>query len=224
MEQMVNFPTRDNHTLDLIVTTLPGQIREVYSPDQLSDHEIVSCHLIIRTKHVKTIKRKCYLYNKGNYDKMRDDTKIFSKEKYFNGQQNTRNIEDNWKMIKTFMQQAVEKHVPSKICKGKKSLPWITQSIRSMIRKRNKLHKRAKETGSDRLKKKWKQLRSDIKSEITSSHNKYVENMIGNIKENSKPFWKYISSKKKDTQSIPPLNTKQGTTAESDVDKAEALK
>ena len=47
--------------------------------------------------------------------------------------------------------------------------------------------------------------------------------MIGNIKENSKPFWKYISSKKKDTQSIPPLNTKQGTTAESDVDKTEAL-
>jgi hypothetical protein len=144
-----------------------------------------------------------------------------------------------------------------------------------MIRKRNKLHKRAKETGSD--KKKWKQLRSDIKSEITSSHNKYVENMIGNIKEISKPFWKYISSKRifnlplpvsfallwsllrfriillidcvihgsdffsftnmignikeiskpfwkyisskrKDTQSIPPLDTKQGTTTESDVD------
>jgi hypothetical protein len=126
-------------------------------------------------------------------------------------------------MIKTFMQQAVEKHAPSKICKGKQSLPWITQSIRRMIRKRNKLHKRAKETGSGRLKKKWKQLRSDIKSEITSSHNKYVENMIGNIKEISKPFWKYISSTRKDTQSIPPLDTKHGTTAESDVDKAEAL-
>jgi hypothetical protein len=131
----------------------------------------------------------------------------FSREKYFNGQQNTRNITDNWKMIKTCLQPAVEKHAPSKIWKGNKSLPWITQSIRRMIRKRNKLHKRAKETGSD--KKKWKQLRSDIKSEITSSHNKYVENMIGNIKENSKRFWKYISSKKKDTQSIPPLNTKQ---------------
>jgi hypothetical protein len=51
-----------------------------------------------------------------------------------------------------------------------------------MIRKRNKLHKNAKETGSGRLKKKWKQLGSDIKSEITSSHNKYVANMIGNIK------------------------------------------
>jgi hypothetical protein len=42
--------------------------------------------------------------------------------------------------------------------------------------------------------------------DITSSHNKYVENMIGNIKENSKPFWKYISLKRKDTQTIPPLD------------------
>ena len=133
----------------------------------------------------------------------------FSREKYFNGQQNTRNITDNWKMIKTFLQPAVEKHAPSKIWKGNKSLPWITQSIRRMIRKRNKLHKRAKETGSNRLKKKWKQLGSDIKSEITSSHNKYVENMIGNIKENSKPFWKHISLKRKDNQTIPPLDTKQ---------------
>jgi hypothetical protein len=37
------------------------------------------------------------------------------------------------------------------------------------------------------------------------------------------PFCKYISSNRKDTQSIPPLDTKQGTTTESDVDKAEAL-
>jgi hypothetical protein len=80
---------------------------------------------------------------------------------------------ENQPFVKTFLQPAVEKHAPSKICKGNKSLQWITQSIRRMIRKRNKLHKRAKETGSDRLKKKWKQLGSDIKSEITSSHNKY---------------------------------------------------
>ena len=72
--------------------------------------------------------------------------------------------------------------------KENKLIPWIIQSIRRMILKRNKLHKRAKQTGSDRLKKKLKQLGSDIKSEITSSHNKYVENMIGNIKENSKSF------------------------------------
>jgi hypothetical protein len=51
-----------------------------------------------------------------------------------------------------------------------------------MIRKRNKLHKGAKQTGSDRLKKKWKQLGSDIKSEITSSHNtRVLLSLVGNL-------------------------------------------
>ena len=42
LEQMVHFPTREKNTLDLILTTLPGQFKDVYSPDKLSDHDIVS--------------------------------------------------------------------------------------------------------------------------------------------------------------------------------------
>ena len=32
LEQMVHFPTREKNTLDLILTTLPGQFRDVHSP------------------------------------------------------------------------------------------------------------------------------------------------------------------------------------------------
>ena len=39
LEQMVYFPTREKNTLDLILTTLPGQIQDVQSPDKLSDHD-----------------------------------------------------------------------------------------------------------------------------------------------------------------------------------------
>ena len=42
LEQMVHFPTREKNTLDLILTTLPGQFKDVHSPDKLSDHDIVS--------------------------------------------------------------------------------------------------------------------------------------------------------------------------------------
>ena len=42
LEQMVHFPTREKNTLDLILTTLPGQFQDVHSPDKLSDHDIVS--------------------------------------------------------------------------------------------------------------------------------------------------------------------------------------
>ena len=42
LEQMVHFLSRENNTLDLILTTLPGQFQNVHSPDKLNDHDIVS--------------------------------------------------------------------------------------------------------------------------------------------------------------------------------------
>ena len=54
LEQMVHFPTRKKNTLDLILTTLPGQFQDVHSPDKLSDHDIVSGTLKISPKQCKT--------------------------------------------------------------------------------------------------------------------------------------------------------------------------
>ena len=42
LEQLVNFPTRERNTLDLILTSLPGRFVDIHSPDKLSDNDIVS--------------------------------------------------------------------------------------------------------------------------------------------------------------------------------------
>ena len=52
LEQVVHFPTRGQNTLDLIITSLPGQLVDIHSPDRLSDHDIVSGTL----KTVKLLK------------------------------------------------------------------------------------------------------------------------------------------------------------------------
>ena len=41
LEKMVQFLTREQNTLDLIFTSLPGQYQEVYSPQKLSDHDVI---------------------------------------------------------------------------------------------------------------------------------------------------------------------------------------
>ena len=41
-EQLVNFPTWEENTPELILTLSPGQFQEVYSPDKLSNHDIVA--------------------------------------------------------------------------------------------------------------------------------------------------------------------------------------
>jgi hypothetical protein len=99
MEQLIDFPKRGDNILDLVLSTMPGQIHDIHSPDQLSDHEVVACSLSVYIKPTKTLRRKYFLYNKGNYDQMREETKRFCKEKYFNSNQNSRNVEEADKVL-----------------------------------------------------------------------------------------------------------------------------
>ena len=68
LEQMVHFPSREKNTLDLNLTTLPGQFQDVHSPDKLSDHDIVSGTLRIFIPPIKKPRRKVFLYQKGDYE------------------------------------------------------------------------------------------------------------------------------------------------------------
>ena len=80
LEQMVHFPTREKNTLDLILTTLPGQFQDVQSPDKFSDHDIVSGTLKIFIPPIKKPRRKVYLHQKGDYESMRKDTLEFARK------------------------------------------------------------------------------------------------------------------------------------------------
>ena len=150
LEQILHFPTREKNTLDLILTTLPGQFQDVHSPDKLSDHDIVSRTLKNFIPQIKKPRRKVYLYQKGDYESMRKDTLEFAIEKYFNGHSDTRSVQENFDLLTSFIQDSADKHIPSV-----SSIPWITPEIRRKIRRKNKTHAKAKRTGSSKLSSRW---------------------------------------------------------------------
>ena len=67
LEQLAHFPTREKNTLDLILTSLPGQFQEIHSPDKLSDHGVVSGTLKVYIPPKKKPRRNVYLYDKGDF-------------------------------------------------------------------------------------------------------------------------------------------------------------
>ena len=222
LEQMVHFPTREKNTLDLILTTLPGQFQDVHSPDKLSDHDIVSGTLKMFIPPIKKPRSKVYLYQKGDYESMRKDTLQFAKEKYFNGHSDTRSVQENFDLLTSFIQDSADKHIPSKTSRSVSSIPWITPEIRRKIRRKNKTHAKAKKTDSSKLRSKFETLRREIKADVRKQHDLYVNNLVGDVKANPRDFYRYINSQKKDTQGIPPLKRKNGKgVAQSDLEKAE---
>ena len=124
LEQVVHFPTRRQNTLDLIITSLPGQVVDIHSPDRISDHDIVSGNLKIVIPPINKPKRK--VYQKGDYESMKADALKFAKEKYFNGYSSTRSVQENFNLITSFIQDSVDKHIPSKTSRSVSPVPWLT--------------------------------------------------------------------------------------------------
>ena len=90
-----------------------------------------------------------YSYQKGDFEIMRKDVIRLANEKYFNGHLDARPVEqENCNLITSFIHDSADKHIPSKISNSVSSIPWITPEIRRKIRRRNKIHAKAKKTGS----------------------------------------------------------------------------
>ena len=210
LEQLVHFPTREKNTLDLILTSLPGQFQEIHSPDKLSDHDVVSGTLKVYVPPKKKPRRKVYLYHKGDFESMRKDASDFAKDRYFSGYSDNRSVQENFDLITSFIQESADKHIPSKTSRSVSSAPWITPEIRKKIRRRNKTHAKAKKTGSSKLRTKFETLRREIKADVKKQHDLYVNNLVGDIKANPRDFYRYINGQKKDTQGIPPLKRRNG--------------
>ena len=86
----------------------------------------------------------------------------FAKEKYFNGHSDTRSVQENFDLLTSFIQESVDKHIPSKTSRSVSSNPWITHEIRRKIRRKNKTRAKAKKTGSSKFKSKFETLRREI--------------------------------------------------------------
>ena len=175
----------------------------------LSDHDIVSGTLKIFIPPIKKPRSKVYLYQKGDYESMRKDTLKFAKEKYFNGHSDTRSVEENFDLLTSFIQDSADKHIPSKTSRSVSSIPWITPEIRRKIRRKNKTHAKAKKTGSSKLRSKFETLRRDIKADVRKQHDLYVNNVVGDVKANSRDFYRYNNSQKKDTQGYSPTEKEE---------------
>ena len=153
-----------------------------------------------------------YLYQKGDYESMRKDALECAKEKYFNGHSNTRSVQENFDLLTSFIQDSADKRIPSKTSRSVSSIPWITPEIRRKIRRKNKIHAKAKKTGSSKLRSKFETLRREIKADVRKQHDLYVNNLVGDVKANPRDFYRYINSQKR----------KNGKgVAQSDLEKAE---
>ena len=107
-----------------------------------------------------------YSYQKGDFEIMRKNALRFAKKIYFNSHSDTRSVQENLNSITSFIHDSADKAILLKISRSVSSIPCITPEIRRKIHRRNKIHPKAKKTGSGKLRTKFESFRREIKADI----------------------------------------------------------
>ena len=157
LEQIVDFPTRKENTLDLILTSHPSFKLRCKSLPSIgnSDHDIVLLDIACKPLKPKPVKRKIYLWKKADIYKIKEDLETFKTS--FKNTCN-RTVESMWQSFKSEIQKTIEKRVPTKMTQGRHTHPWMNTAIRRKINQKQKAHKKARKTKKKRDQDRFKRL------------------------------------------------------------------
>ena len=144
LTQVVNIPTRNDTTLDLLFTNAPSPVNRVKGmpPIGKADHDIVHVEYDIKAKRIKQASCNIYLYKRA-------DMVVYMaqfKEAYLPEDHSHMSVNDMWVKFKTGFVEAVERFIPSKMTKTKYFVPWIDARIKWLVKKRHKLYLRARKS------------------------------------------------------------------------------
>jgi chaperonin cofactor prefoldin len=199
-------PTRDNNTLDLVLTNIPNKVKicEILSPTQaelFTDHNIIVFEISMCYSQLLKIRRTVYNYHQGDFAGLQTSLECLNLDSLITTDEN---IDHDWQQWKKAFLQAVSQHIPSVRVKGRNYVPWMNSTILHNIKKKNSIRLRIKKspTPTQYLQEKFKTLRSSIKSMLHNNHSKYFDSICSSRGLNPKRFWSLFKFNNK-TRIIP---------------------
>lgn len=175
-----------------------------------SDHNNVAIELNLPIQKRKVTHRPFLRYRKQNKEQIETDLTALRLE-FDRLDLDRQSTEDLWAKFCQGVTRIISIHIPTKTPKGHKKLPWITETVIKLIRKKNKLFTHWKRSGKPNLKARLDSIKKTVKKEMHLAYSHYLQNLIerpdATTEHRSKQnkFWSYIKSVGKDTSSIPPL-------------------
>ena len=210
LEQMVTVPTRGSAILDLVITNKPDTITNLDTTPGLStvnDHDIVTADILCSIPINRKTPRLIYQWNRGDITGLRNATSDFALD--YLRRAHTRPVNDNFLEIQSFLQNAQDKFIPTKLISGKYSYPWITSFLKKKIYKRRRLYSSLLKEGlRPRDIQHYTYYSKLVDALISDSYWKYVNNLFDNQAndvDNKKNLFKFVKSQRKDQCGTPPF-------------------
>ena len=140
----------------------------------MSGHEAILFDIDMNPTRKNKPPHKVYNYRSANWESLKSNCIKLTKH-YFDRNPDNLDVHSNWDFFRQNHTKLISQSIPSRMTKHKHHLPWITRSIISLQRKRDKVHSKAKKTKRNRHWENFKQLGK----EVAKSYSSYINNIIG---------------------------------------------
>ena len=155
---------------------------------------------------IEDIRRTVFQYHKANIEDLKAKLLHFQNQ-FLTSDECSTSVEANWLSFKHAIDEAMRKYIPQKTCKSTNDLPWLTYSIKKMMKQRKRLYKLARSLQTEEAWSNYRKLKNKITNSIRESHNNYQNNLFLQDGElNHKQFWRYIKCARKDHTGVALLN------------------
>ena len=175
--QMVTEPTRRENVLDLFLTTNHTLVQKTEILPSIADHDIMVADVNVTPQVGRQKPRNVPLYRKADWDGFRKYISNFASD-FMTNYENL-DVEQLWNSFKSAKNQGISKFVHIKRFGVKKSLPWITQEIKLLMRKRDKLFHVQRNSGKNKDRHPFKQVKHLIQTKIRTAYDKYLQDLLG---------------------------------------------
>ncbi len=161
-----------------------------------TDHNAIIFELKAACIPLSKVTRTVFYYGRADFDGLQARIQTLNLGQRIS---NDSDINDDWSDWKNAFLAAVNDFEPTKRVKGRKSLPWVSNAILYLIKKKNTLRKRIKKSPSPskHLINNFKDLHSKIKRMLCNNRLDYMNSICASHQNNQKRFWSFFKLKSK---------------------------
>ena len=149
LQQIVNFPTRNNNTLDVVLTNRPSFVKQCVGMPGLSDHDTVFVETSSRALRHKPARRKILLWKHANFDDIRLKISNWTRD-FISSNTTFTSVEDLATIITDSLSKIVLDNVPSKFSTRRLEQCWTTTLTKRMCRRKARAFRKARQTKKSR--------------------------------------------------------------------------
>ena len=228
LTQHVSEPTRENATLDLILTNQSNLIKSVVhlEPFLNSDHDMLEAEIILPIRIEQTRDPSVRSFRDYRSVDWLDFTAALST---LNWQKfsSSDNVNECWSELKANLVESLNIFAPLTCCIGTnrriRKRPWFNRELRLLRAKKRNAWKAYQHCRTQPNLLAYRQMRNNLTSAMRNARAHYEEGMAEKLSTNPQLFFQYANFKARNQQQFPRLVTSDGTSTQNQLEAANEL-